>query len=378
MCNLPGSVCSQFSSVQDTLDWVKRGNTIVDPHSRDWMKQVKRLNVVIGLYSLQPGGTEFQMTLLANELRKRGHSITFYCVEPTTDSVMLNQYPPFPTRISYPTLPSTITSIPARRRLTHRVLSTLKSYLLLSRQWREWLLIDKPDVVIGALSFPQLIFNLVSPVPVIGRRGFNWSEVLNIPSYAKAYSHLRLISPFIRYRTHTLVCNAYHVQSSMITHEHWHIDKTTIIHNGWPEYPQRRLTSLRTIYAGRDRTEKSYTIPGVERLTTVPVWSDVGIYVHPTLAEGCSNSIGMAMAHGIPVIAMRTPGNEELLGTNYQALVGSEGSIRHWINFLQTSASLREYLGSICRSIVRTHYSLKVMVDRWETLLYDTCHAYSR
>ncbi len=327
------------------------------------------MKVAIGLFSLQPGGTEFQMCLLANGLIERGHSVILYCMEGTTNELMLNQFPnAIPSRTVDPRdLPG-----PNRNRwsrFTH--LPHMMKHTLI---WRKWLTIDRPDVVIGALALPHLMFNFASlgmNIPNISRRGFSWPEVTNIPSYAATLKKLRKIRPISSYLTHSVICNANHVADSLQEFEGWNGNKIYIINNGWPEYSPISYSSLRTVFSGRERTEKQYSIPGVERVTTIPVWSNVGIYCHPTRAEGCSNSVGMAMSHGIPVIAMRTPGNRELLGSNYQGLVDDIPQMTRWINLLQRSIGMRAYIGGMCQERVRNNYSLNIMVDKWETLLKE-------
>lgn len=53
------------------------------------------MKVAIGLVSLEAGGTQFQMCLLANSLRQRGHSVLFYVMHPETTPAMLSQFMPF-------------------------------------------------------------------------------------------------------------------------------------------------------------------------------------------------------------------------------------------------------------------------------------------
>lgn len=241
-------------------------------------------------------------------------------------------------------------------------------------RWRKMLKRDRPDILIGALAMPHMILGNASiglGMRLIGRRGFAWENLNHIPQYRKLRIVLQYYRRWSEWRTKYLVVNANHVAKSVQYWEGWKPSKIRLIRNGWPEYPSIDYTSLRAVYSGRDRVEKSFSIPGVERITTIPVWSSVGLYVHPTIAEGCSNSIGMAMAHGIPVVAYRKAGNVELLGSEYPALVDNENEMRRWITMLENSESTRRLLGQTCQERARTHYSLKASVDSWEGLLHN-------
>jgi hypothetical protein len=322
------------------------------------------MRIGIGLYSLLPGGTEFQMSLLATELWNRGHSVSFYLIEPEVDCSMSHlSWGSIPKR-SKPT--SSLTRFTRIPHLPYCVMHL-----------RKLLLIDKPDVIIGALITPHTLLSIASlglNIPIVGRRGFSWSEILHLPNYQRAFKQVRISRHFVIRRTYSMMCNSSHVLSSTRDIEGWPSRKLEVIRNGWPEYSPINYTSLRTVYAGRQRVEKEFDIPGVERITGIPVWSNIGIYVHPTMAEGCSNSIGMAMAHSIPVIASNTKGNKELLGEDYQVLTNTTTDTSRWIGLLHKSLGMRAYLGSMCQARVRDYYSLKVMVDKWEEVLMGAIH----
>jgi glycosyltransferase involved in cell wall biosynthesis len=89
------------------------------------------------------------------------------------------------------------------------------------------------------------------------------------------------------------------------------------------------------------------------------------IFVFPTLHENLSNALLEAMAHRLPVVASAVGGNREVLAAGGGVLVpaGDAASLSKAIDDLLFNASVRHRLGEMAYDIVRSKYSLDVMLD---------------
>ena len=336
------------------------------------------MKIVIGLVNLQSGGTEYQMSLLTNGLISHGHTVTFYCMEGLKSDSMLSQFPNFQSLIKVRVSDPAVYFEPARYRWSR--LSCTARYLSHMWRWRRWVKEDHPDVVIGALALPHLLLGQATwglDIPVVGRRGFAWNEVDHLPGYSRAKRYLAMVRRWTIWRTSLMVCNAQHVAHSTINYEGWPPHLISIIPNGWPEFPPIDYSNTVIAYAARNRPEKCHndvTNKLASRLNIayfyeVPPWHSIGIYLHPSLAEGSSNSIGLAMAHGIPVVAFSTPGNAAMLYPNSLVPPRDYGTLISKVGELQSDRDLRVCSGALNQSIVRHDFPLSSMVRRWEMSL---------
>ncbi len=321
------------------------------------------MKIVIGLVSLEAGGTEFQMCLLANSLRERGHNVLFYVTSLNITPSMLSQFPPFEVRYRPP----------------FGVDRTDVQFIANIFKWRKFLKQDRPDVIIGALSIPHMILVNASiglGIHTIGRRGFAWEDLDHIPQYRKIKTVLQRYRKYSEWRTDYLVVNANHVARSVHYWEGWRKEKIRVIHNGWPEFPPSP-DNPRLVYAARMRIEKYHdTLTrykgdlDISYVTDTPDWNNGGVLVHASPSEGCSNSIGMAMAHGWPVVAFDCAGNKELLGDNGNLVPnGNYPSLIKCAKDLKDNYMLRLHWGGYSRNRIQSQYSLKHMVDAWEEML---------
>src|SRR5262249_15692224 len=107
----------------------------------------------------------------------------------------------------------------------------------------------------------------------------------------------------------------------------------------------------------------------------------------PTLMEDaeavllCSDSEALgyaaleAMAAGVPVIASRSGGPEEIVvpgDTGYLVTVGDVDASAHAVQAIATQPALRARLGKLARRRVEAHFSARAMVDRIATVYRDS------
>lgn len=323
------------------------------------------MNLALALVSRESGGAEFQAGLLADGLRARGHRVTFYCTQPAASEAMLEHWQPFPARIVRPlTLPAPI----------------LQSVWAIA-QFRAWLARDKIDAAIGILGMPHAVLSyaaLGTRVKVYGRRSCVWAECRGYGTYDK---HIPMLQRWVRrwgWRTTALVCNTEAVRTSARAVEGWPADKLRVIPNGWPEYEASDCRAVTPYYVARLRPEKAVDVAchrfahaGVPLALAadVPDWRQVGILAHCSRADALSNSVGMAMAHGIPVVAFDLPGNLELLGEDACVPQWHYLNMSEAVRRLRRDIRTRLKIGEELQARVRTHFSLKAMVDAWESLL---------
>ena len=101
------------------------------------------------------------------------------------------------------------------------------------------------------------------------------------------------------------------------------------------------------------------------------------IFVLPSLAEGMSNALLEAMAHGLPCIVTDIAGNNEMIAHNDNGwLVPPEDSqaLANAICSLAIDQALRQRLGRAAAGMVGTKYSLDHVADQYLTLYAGLLH----
>lgn len=96
------------------------------------------------------------------------------------------------------------------------------------------------------------------------------------------------------------------------------------------------------------------------------------LFLFPSRHEGMPNAVLEAMASGLPVIASRIAGNEELvLNDKTGLLVETEkvDELRHALHKLLGNASLRQEMGRAARLRVEEHYSWENTAKQYALLL---------
>jgi glycosyltransferase involved in cell wall biosynthesis len=104
------------------------------------------------------------------------------------------------------------------------------------------------------------------------------------------------------------------------------------------------------------------------------------VFVLPSLAEGISNTILEAMATGLPVLATRVGGNEELVAEGHTGALVAAGDVEALAQGLVNGCADADHtrsLGAAGRQRVVDKFSLPAMVDAYKGL-YDRLLAASR
>lgn len=105
------------------------------------------------------------------------------------------------------------------------------------------------------------------------------------------------------------------------------------------------------------------------------MYRQMGIYVHPSLSEGFSNSILEAMAHGLPVVAADVGGNPEAVVTGVTGLLvppGDADALARAMTTLLLDPALCRKMGHAGYARVRHSFSLRSMIAAYEAFYSDT------
>lgn len=98
---------------------------------------------------------------------------------------------------------------------------------------------------------------------------------------------------------------------------------------------------------------------------------ETDIFVLPSLSEGMSNALLEAMAHGLPCVATRIPGNTDLIRDGETGLLvepSDPAALARAICRLVESPALRETLGRAARAHVESHLDMDVVAGRYASL----------
>jgi glycosyltransferase involved in cell wall biosynthesis len=90
------------------------------------------------------------------------------------------------------------------------------------------------------------------------------------------------------------------------------------------------------------------------------IYRRANIFVFPSRHEGMPNALLEAMASGLPAVASRIAGNEELVvhgETGYLFSLEERAGLRHHLQKLLVDAGLRRQLGEAARARVEKKYS---------------------
>jgi glycosyltransferase involved in cell wall biosynthesis len=107
-------------------------------------------------------------------------------------------------------------------------------------------------------------------------------------------------------------------------------------------------------------------------------YHQANMFLFPSRHEGMPNAVLEAMASGLPVIATRIAGNEELVAHGETGiLVNPEDvdGLRIGLRRLMTDESARRRMGEASRRRVEDHYSWDRAARQYEALLLDAAHS---
>jgi glycosyltransferase involved in cell wall biosynthesis len=97
-------------------------------------------------------------------------------------------------------------------------------------------------------------------------------------------------------------------------------------------------------------------------------------FVLPSHAEGLSNALLEAMAHGLPVVVSNVPGNVDVIDHDVNGLifpVGDADSLADRLGRLAADDALRDRLGRAARATVEAEYDLDLVVDSYVALYQE-------
>ncbi|MDH3994606.1 MAG: glycosyltransferase, partial [Gammaproteobacteria bacterium] len=100
------------------------------------------------------------------------------------------------------------------------------------------------------------------------------------------------------------------------------------------------------------------------------------VFVLPSLAEGISNTILEAMACGLPVVATRVGGNEELVvegETGFLVSRADPGAMAETLLHYLEDDTLRDRHGAAARRRVEKNFSIHGMVNRYLEVYDELC-----
>jgi len=118
--------------------------------------------------------------------------------------------------------------------------------------------------------------------------------------------------------------------------------------------------------------EKKVSFPGWQSREALPkTYQQANLFVYPSRHEGMPNAVLEAMASGLPVLATRIAGNEELVSEECGVLVPAEDtdSLGAALSSLLPDAGLRQRMGGAARKRVEAKYSWRKVAQAYLDLM---------
>jgi glycogen(starch) synthase len=133
--------------------------------------------------------------------------------------------------------------------------------------------------------------------------------------------------------------------------------------------PQRTvLQSVATNYGVNDRVK----FLGWKSRNELPVvFQQANLFVYPSRHEGMPNAVLEAMAAGLPVLATRIAGNEDLVNDETGILVNSEDTagLQAALEKIIANAQMRKQMGAAARKRVEENYGWPRVAQEYEHLI---------
>jgi len=105
-------------------------------------------------------------------------------------------------------------------------------------------------------------------------------------------------------------------------------------------------------------------------------YSQIDCIVHPTLGEGCSNTLMEASACGVPIITTREAGyHGEMMQDGIDVLFceRSTASVQSKISMIKDSPELQKSLSANARKFAENHHDVKKIALQYEEI-FQACH----
>jgi len=120
-----------------------------------------------------------------------------------------------------------------------------------------------------------------------------------------------------------------------------------------------RVSHLKEQAASLGLADKIRFLGWLSRAELPKTYQQANLFVYPSRHEGMPNAVLEAMASGLPVLATRIAGNEELVSADTGVLVAPEdaAALQAALGPLLVDAGLRQRLGSAARQRVEQTYS---------------------
>jgi glycosyltransferase involved in cell wall biosynthesis len=120
------------------------------------------------------------------------------------------------------------------------------------------------------------------------------------------------------------------------------------------------------------KIEKKIFFPGWQSREELPkTYQSANLFVYPSRHEGMPNAVLEAMASGLPILATRIAGNEELVSEETGVLVPTEDveALAAALTSLIPNASLRQQMGAAARKRVEAQYSWRKVARAYLDLM---------
>jgi glycosyltransferase involved in cell wall biosynthesis len=132
------------------------------------------------------------------------------------------------------------------------------------------------------------------------------------------------------------------------------------------------MDALQALARELDITDRVAFLGWQTREELIKRYHEANLFLFPSRHEGMPNAVLEAMASGMPVVATRIAGNEELvLDGETGLLVPPEDvdALREALRHILVDANMRERMGSASRRYVADNYSWQRVAEQYAQIL---------